>query len=97
MTVPFEKILTPGVRAGNAVERVGKMVDAGVSVRAIAAQLTENSPTKQKYSVRDVNTLAIVYQDSRTRVLMTAAQAKALTNDASNAVGEVPEISYTCF
>lgn len=42
MPIPFEKILTPGVRAGNTVERVGKMIEAGVCKIAIAAQMTHS-------------------------------------------------------
>lgn len=81
MTVPFEEILTPGVRAGNAVERVGKLVEADVCVAAIAAQLSANSPNGRRYTQRDVRTLADVYQDSRTRVLLTSEQAEAMRND----------------
>lgn len=82
MTMPFEKILTPGVRAGNAVERVGKMVEAGVCAEAIAAQLSANSPNGRRYTRCDVQTLSNVYQDSRTRVLVTSEQAEAMRKDS---------------
>lgn len=88
MTIPFEKILTPGVRAGNTVERVGKMVEAGVCPEAIAAQMTYNSKTGTNYTAKDVDTLAKVYEDCKSKVLITAEQAEALRGDAIDGAGD---------
>lgn len=91
MTVPFEKILTPGVRAGNTVERVGKMVEKDVCQEAIAAQMSHNSKTRTKYTARDVETLAKVYEDCKSKVLISKEQADALRGDAADsAVGMAP-------
>jgi len=87
MTVPLEKILTPGVRAGNTVERVGKMVEAGVCPEAIAAQMSHNSKTGTKYTARDVDTLVKVYEDCKSKVLISAKQADALRSDATDSTG----------
>lgn len=82
MTVPFERVLTPGIRAGNTLERVGKLIKAGVCAEAIAAQMTYNSKTGTTYSSRDVETLAKVYNDCESKVLINKRQAEALRQDA---------------
>ena len=87
----FDKIRTPCSRAGNTVERAGKMAEAGVCLDAIAAQMTHNSKNGTKYSSRDAETLAKVYEDCKSNVLITSAQAKALIDDAKDgAAGLAP-------
>ncbi|EOH0514822.1 hypothetical protein ACNPDE_002862 [Vibrio fluvialis] len=77
----IEKVATPASRAGSTVERAGRMLEEGVSPAVIALQMTENSPNKQTYSVQDVTTLGKVYSDSKTKVVLTAKQTRALIND----------------
>lgn len=77
----IEKVASPASRAGSTVERAGRMLEEGVSPAVIALQMTENSPNSQNYSVDDVNTLGKVYNDSKTKVVLTAKQTRALIND----------------
>ena len=80
----IDKIRTPSSRAGNTVERAGKMAEAGVCLDAIAAQMTHNSKNGTKYSPRDAEVLAKVYEDCKSNVLITSAQAKAMIDDAKD-------------
>ena len=82
----IDKVRTPSSRAGNTVERVGKMVKANVCLDSIAAQMSYNSKNGIKYSSRDVETLAKVFQDCKSNVLITSAQANALIDDANDGV-----------
>lgn len=77
----IEKVSSPGSRAGSTVERAGRMLEEGVSPAVIALQMTENSPNKQTYTSADVQTLGRVYEDSKTKVVLTAKQTRALIND----------------
>lgn len=69
-------------RIGHTAERVMKMHKARVSKGTIAKQLTDNSPNHLEYTEADVDTLLKVGLDCKTKVIITAAQAKALINDA---------------
>ena len=77
----FEKISTPRTRAGSAIERAGKMQIARVDAEVTALQMTKNSPNGFKYTEEHVLGFAQLYQDSKTRVLITAKQARALIHD----------------
>ncbi|CAK1897716.1 conserved hypothetical protein [Vibrio crassostreae] len=77
----IEKVSSPSVRAGSTVERAGRMLEEGVSPSVIALQMTENSPNKKTYTSSDVVTLGNVYEDSKTKVVLTAKQTRALIND----------------
>lgn len=77
----LEKVASPASRAGNTVERVGKMLDDGVSPKVIALQMTENSFNSQEYTEDDVATCGKIYKDAKIRVLVTAKQARALSRD----------------
>jgi hypothetical protein len=81
VTDTFEKAWTPATRAGATVERVGKMCKSGVSSKVIACQLTENSPNGYTYTAQDVETLAKIAHDTKTRVLVTSTQSSALIKD----------------
>ncbi|MDD3019253.1 MAG: hypothetical protein PHE74_12945 [Comamonas sp.] len=81
ITDQIEKVSSPASRAGHVVERAGKMDEANVDHDVIALQMTKRSPTKTVYTARDVNVLANVYQDSKTTVLLTAKQSRALIED----------------
>ena len=77
----IEKVSSPSVRAGSTTERAGRMLEEGVSPSVIALQMTENSPNKKTYTPSDVITLGKVYEDSKTKVVLTAKQTRALIND----------------
>jgi len=76
----IDKVSTPSSRAGSTVERVGKMLENGVSLKVIALQMTETS-ANEKYTLSDVKTLGKLYQDVKTKVPITSKQTKALIAD----------------
>lgn len=78
----LEKCSSARSRAGNVVERVGKMVSGNVPRKVIALQLTENSRTGTTYDVEAVDVLYNVWKDSRSGTLITAKQTTALIEDA---------------
>lgn len=80
----IDKIRTPSSRAGNTVERVGKLTKARVCRKAIAAQMTHNSRNGFTYTEEEIQTINKVYQDSKSGVLITTSQAKALKRDAES-------------
>lgn len=77
----FDKFFTSTNRAGAVVERVGKMLDAKVSPKVIALQLTENSPNSTTYTETHVTAYGDLYKDSKTKVVITKKQARSLTKD----------------
>lgn len=77
----LEKASSPATRAGHAIERVGKLVEGGFDKEVIALLMTKRSPTKKVYTEAAVDVLSDIYQDSKTAVLVTAWQTKALLND----------------
>lgn len=77
----MDKTSSPRTRAGSTVERVGKMVDAGVSKQVIALQLTENSRRGKIYTVEKVDAMADLWEESKSAVLVTAKQARVLIED----------------
>lgn len=81
VTDQIEKVSSPASRAGHVIERVGKLVEAQVDRDVIALQLTKRSPNKIVYTTSAVDVMADVYQDSKTTVLITAAQSRALMED----------------
>ena len=82
VTDAIEKVASPSSRSGSTVERVGKMIDAGVSPNVIALQMTENSPNSHTYTTQDIESYSKLYTDSKTKVVITAKQARALIDDA---------------
>ena len=68
-------------RAGYSIERVGKLIDAGVSRRTIASQMADNSSNNQSYTETDVQAYAKLWEDVKTKVVITKAQTTALIND----------------
>jgi hypothetical protein len=84
ITDTLEKVASAASRAGSTTERVGKMAEAGVPASVIAMQLTENSRNGNTYSTAEIPTLVKVYQDSKSAVGVTAAQAQALINDQTS-------------
>lgn len=81
----IDKVSSPSSRSGSIVERVAKMLTNGVNPNVIALQMTNNSPNEQTYTEKDVNTLAKVYLDSKTKVVITAKQTTALIKDQKQA------------
>lgn len=77
----IEKVSSPASRSGSVVERVGTMCEEGVDLDVIALQMTKNSPNAKTYTIDDVKTCSKIYQDSKTKVVMTSKQARALIKD----------------
>lgn len=77
----LEKCSSQRSRAGNVVERVGKMVAGRVPNEVIAMQLTANSPPGEHYTSEEVKTLCKVWRHSYSRTLVTAKQTTALIED----------------
>jgi hypothetical protein len=80
-TAFFEKISGPRTRAGAVVERAGKMYAKGVDQEVIALQMTKNSPNRHRYTPEFVLELVNLAEDSKTRVVITAEQGRALILD----------------
>jgi len=76
----IDKVSRPSSRAGYTVERVGKMIEEGVDKEVIALQMSKTS-ANEKYTASDVETLGKLYQDVKTKVPITAKQAKVLIKD----------------
>lgn len=77
----LEKTSSASTRAGATVERTGKMVRAGVPDAVIALQLTANSARGYTYEADEISTIKKLAGDSKTRVGVTAKQARALIRD----------------
>lgn len=77
----IDKVSSPACRAGYTVERVGKMLEAGVSPRTIATQMSDNSTNGIVYTEQDISAFGNLYQDAKTKVVVTSKQTKALIAD----------------
>ncbi|MGQ8820775.1 hypothetical protein [Bibersteinia trehalosi] len=77
----IDKVSSPAFRAGHTVERVGKMLEAGVSPRTIATQMSDNSTNEIAYTEQDILAFGNLYQDAKTKVVVTSEQARALIAD----------------
>ena len=75
----LEKCSTPATRAGNTVERVGKLDAAGVPRKAIAVMMTERC--NFQWTEQSVGVICDVYRESKKQVLVTASQYSALIDD----------------
>ncbi|MFL1404374.1 hypothetical protein ACJO2E_03385 [Marinobacter sp. M1N3S26] len=89
----LEKVSSPASRSGSVVERSGKMTEQGVDPEVTALQMTKNSPNGQKYTAQDVDSYAKLYQDSETRVVLTAKQARALIKDQQESTLDATEFA----
>lgn len=78
----LDKVSSPASRSGTTIERVGKMAAAGVSDRAIAAQLSDGSATGHEYTVSEVGGMKSLFADCHTKVPVTKSAAEALIEDA---------------
>lgn len=87
----IDKVSSPASRAGHTVERVGKMLEAGVSPRTIAMQMSDNSTNEINYTEQDILAFGNLYQDAKTKVGVTSEQTRALIADTQEndvALGE---------
>lgn len=88
----LEKCSSTASRAGSTVERVGKMVERGVPRKAIAFVMTDRSTNNINWTEEEVGIVYDIYQESKTKVLVTASQATALTDEyASNAQDDLDD------
>lgn len=88
----FERCSSTASRAGGTVERVGKMDEGGVPRKVIAFVMTDRSTNNINWTEEKVGIVCDIYQESKTGVLVTASQARALTGEyASNAQDEVDD------
>jgi len=76
----IDKVVSSTSRGGYTIERVGKMLENGVSPKVIALQMSETSANK-KYTVNDVKSYGKLYEDVKSKVPITSKQTKALIND----------------
>jgi hypothetical protein len=94
----IEKVSSPASRAGSVVERAGRMHEEGVDSDVIALQMTKNSPNVQTYTANDVMAYSKLYQDSKTKVIITSKQTRALIKDQCqheaffNSDGTIPQL-----
>jgi hypothetical protein len=68
-------------RAGYTVERVGKLIDADVSHKTIASQMTDNSSNNHTYTETDVKAYEKLWKDVKTKVVINKVQTATLIND----------------
>lgn len=80
----LDKVSSPTSRAGSTVERAAKMTQNGVDKDVTALQMTKNSPNGQTYSSADVEAYNKLYEDAKTKVVITSKQATALIKDQKN-------------
>lgn len=92
----FEKCASTASRAGSTVERVGKMDVHGVPRKVIAFVMTERSTNKINWTEEKVGVVCDIYQESKTKVLVTASQATALKDEySSNAQDDLDDDAVT--
>jgi hypothetical protein len=77
----LEKCSTPATRAGNTIERVGKMAARNVPHEKIAAEMTKRSKNNVTWTPQKVGVLCDLFRDCKTQVLVTASRASALIDD----------------
>lgn len=59
------------------------MREAGVDDDVIALQMSKQSANNNTYTKQDVQTLGKLYQDAKTKVVVTSKQASALIEDST--------------
>lgn len=77
----IDKLSRPRDRAGATVERVGKMLEAGVDPAVVALQMSIGSANGETYTEADTACLGKLYQDSKTKAPIKADQARVLIRD----------------
>ena len=92
----LEKVASPASRAGVTVERVGKLIEGGISSPSIVAQIiSERSSNGFTYDASEVETMRKLHLDSKTTVGITVEQVNTLTRDYKEyVVGDHCVLSY---
>lgn len=101
----YDQLSNPTSRAGVTVKRVSQLVSNGVSKEVIALQIQKNSQVGNNYTPEQIQGLAQIFEDCKTRPGITKTQANALIkdqnnhnpNNASNASSQIitPELGNT--
>jgi hypothetical protein len=89
----LESVRSTKSRAGDVVERGGKMLEAKVPPAEVAEYMTMNSTNGNTYSAAEMPTVSKIYQDSKSKPLITKAQAKTSIKKAkaTGAGGDIPD------
>ncbi|MCT4628029.1 hypothetical protein [Halodesulfovibrio sp.] len=77
----LDKVSTPATRAGNTVERIATMIAHGVDEEVVALQLSKNSHHNYDYTTADVQSCCKLFADTKTKVVVTKKQTRALIED----------------
>lgn len=80
----YDQLSNPTSRAGVTVKRVSQLVMNDVDKEVIALQLNKNSSTGNIYTPEQIQGIAQVFEDCRTRPGITKTQANALIKDQNN-------------
>ena len=75
------KMITTAGRAGASIERVGRLLEAGVSATTVAQQLTDNNRNGEIVTIEDVNAYNKMYIQAKSAVAITKKQTEALLAD----------------
>ena len=81
----LDKIRTPKSRAGDTVERIGKVRKKQVTRKQIADQMSANSKSGISFDERDVVAYEKLFDCSQKGVLLTARQARELMAEVDQA------------
>ena len=89
----LESVRSTKSRAGDVVERGGKMLESKVPPAEVAEYMTMNSTNGHTYSPAEMPTVMKIYQDSKSKPLITKAQAKTSIKKAkaAGAGGDIPD------
>jgi hypothetical protein len=92
----LERVRSTKSRAGDVVERGGKMLAAKVPPAKVAEYMTMNSTNGNIYTPAEMPTLSKIYEDSKSKPLITRAQAKTSIKKAkaAGAGGDIPDGSF---
>lgn len=82
----LDKASTPTIRVGLTVGRIAKLAEHGVSKRAIAVQLEDNSHNGNKYDIEHIQAFCTLYEDAKTKVGITKEQTRGLIEDQQSLV-----------
>lgn len=77
----LDEMSTSKSRAGASVQRIYEMSQSGLSDKIAALLMEENSANNFKYTPREVKTIVKLYEDCKTKVLVTKAQANVIIKD----------------
>ncbi len=89
----LDKVSSPTSRAGSTIERVGKVCEKGVHPEVIALQMTKNSSNSYEYTEDDISAYKKIYQDTKTKVVITKAQASGLIENQKAEDQDVADVA----